>query len=601
MSHRISVAHAFKAAVALFGLAAITGTCDADQTVPSKAESVAGRDGASGRRDWPQLGGTSLRNNVAEAARIPEDWDIATGRNVKWTARLGSKTCGNVAVANGKVFVGTTDAPVHGKLLKPNTKLGTLLCFREADGQFLWQQTSVDLRNGKSPCSLIVQGDLYGQWGNCSTPIIEGDRLWYVTNRGEVMCLDTEGFSDHENDGPFTAEKEREAGVVWNEAHQADVVWTLDMMQVLGVQPHNLANCSPTIWGDILFVCTSNGVDAEHEKIPAPQAPSFVAIEKQTGKVLWTDTSPGDNILHGQWSSPAVGVIDGIPQVIFGGGDGWLYSFRADRWADGKPELLWKFDGNPKDSVFGQNAKCLRTGIAAPPVIDDDLVYLVMGDHPAHGNVTGNLWCINPTGRGDLSPDLVVDPHGNVIPHQRVQATAPIGQQKPKVVPNPNSGVVWHYDKRDRNRNGKIEFEETLHRCSSAPAIKNDLLFIADLDGLVHCMNAKNGQVHWTCDLLYCVSGPLIAGNDVYVASEDGDVAIFALSADAKDSIQATHRKDGVAYEPLRSIKLGTSIYTTPVVANGVLYIAAESELFAITAGANGPPRKPVQDSDDPD
>src|SRR5206468_7376291 len=114
------------------------------------------------------------------------------------------------------------------------------------------------------------------------------------------------------NDGPFTSEKAREAGVVWDERHQADIVWSLDMMQALGVRPHNLVKCSPTIWGDVLFICTSNGVAEDHVTIPAPNAPSFIALEKQTGKILWTDNSPGENILHGQWSSPTVGVFEGI-------------------------------------------------------------------------------------------------------------------------------------------------------------------------------------------------------------------------------------------------------------------------------------------------
>src|SRR5262249_53306790 len=38
--------------------------------------------------------------------------------------------------------------------------------------------------------------------GVCAAPLVEGERLWYVTNRGEVVCLDTKGFYDNEDDGP---------------------------------------------------------------------------------------------------------------------------------------------------------------------------------------------------------------------------------------------------------------------------------------------------------------------------------------------------------------------------------------------------------------
>ena len=183
-----------------------------------------------------------------------------------------------------------------------------------------------------------------------------------------------------------------------------------------------MAICSPTIWGDVLFVCTSNGVDEGHIKLSAPDAPSFLAMDKRTGKVLWTDNSPCLNILHGQWSSPSVGVFAGVPQVMFAGGDGWLYSFRADRWDDGKPELLWKFDGNPKDSVYLLGGRSTRNSIIASPVIYDGLVYLAMGEDPEHGEGQGHLWCIDPTKRGDVSSELVVDADGWSLPHRRTRA-----------------------------------------------------------------------------------------------------------------------------------------------------------------------------------
>jgi hypothetical protein len=107
------------------------------------------------------------------------------------------------------------------------------------------------------------------------------------------------------------------------------------MMNELGVSQHNMCSCSVTAAGDILFVCTSNGVDESHINLPAPGAPSFLALDKNTGKILWKNGAPGNNILHGQWSSPAYAVIDGVPQVIFAGGDGWLYSFRGDTGKDG--------------------------------------------------------------------------------------------------------------------------------------------------------------------------------------------------------------------------------------------------------------------------
>src|SRR4051812_47333532 len=163
-----------------------------------------------------------------------------------------------------------------------------------------------------------------------------------------------------------------------------------------------------------------------------------MAMDKHTGKVLWTDNSPGKNIMHGQWSCPAVAVFDGVPQVLFPGGDGWLYSFRADRWKDGKPELLWKFDGNPKDSIYTLGKGCTRNGIVATPVIYEGLIYFAMGTEWEFGEGPGHLWCIAPTKLGDVSAELVVDRNGNVVPHQRTKATAPIDDLQPMAIPNPN-------------------------------------------------------------------------------------------------------------------------------------------------------------------
>lgn len=520
--------------------------------------------------DWPQLGGTPHRNNATDGTQIPTGWDIETGKNVKWTAKLGHVTQGSPVVANGKVYVGTTNLQGHIKRYPRKVDVSVLLCFRESDGEFLWQYSSEKLPSGR-----------IHDWPNqglYSSPIIEGDRLWFVTNRGEVVCLDTAGFSDGENDGPFTTERPDNPDVPWQEDREADVVWKFDMMKELGVRQLHRATCAPTIWGDVLFICTSNAVGDDGVKFPASEAPSFMAMDKRSGKVLWTDNAPGRNILQGQWSSPAAGVFDGVPQVLFGGGDGWLYSFRADRWGDGKPEFLWKFDGNPKDAVFQLGSRGNRNSIVAMPVIDDGLVYLAMGQDPEHGEGVGHLWCIDPKKRGDVSPQLVVDQDGNAVPHRRIQATAPIGDLKPKAIPNPNSAVVWHFDQYDLNGNGKFEFEETMHRSTGSPVIKNDLLIIADFAGLVHCVNAKTGKPYWAFDM-YAACWPtcLIVGKNVYAVDEDGDVAIFSLSDDFKQPVE---------------VNIKNSIYTLPVYANNVLYIANKDTLFAIEVGASAPKAK---------
>ena len=124
------------------------------------------------------------------------------------------------------------------------------------------------------------------------------------------------------------------------------------MMEEVGTYPHNLSNSSPVIFGDLIFVSTSNGQDESHVNIPSPRAPAIIALNKNTGKLVWEDNSVEDRILHGQWSTPSVGKIGGVDQVVCAQGDGWVRGYEA---ATGKK--LWEFDTNPKDSVWPKNAQ----------------------------------------------------------------------------------------------------------------------------------------------------------------------------------------------------------------------------------------------------
>ena len=146
-----------------------------------------------------------------------------TRENIKWKAELGSTSYGNPVVADGKVFVGTNNANPRNPDLTGD--LGVLMCFRESDGKFLWQATSDKLESR--------QDNDWPEQGICSSPAVEGKRLYYVTSRGELVCLDTEGMLDGKNDGP-----------VKDEAHtgptDGDVIWRLDMMKELV--------CSSTTW-----------------------------------------------------------------------------------------------------------------------------------------------------------------------------------------------------------------------------------------------------------------------------------------------------------------------------------------------------------------
>lgn len=445
-------------------------------------------------------GFTPSRNLVSDEKNLPVKWDAKTGLNIKWTATLGSQTYAGPLLIGGKVFVGTNNQG------KRNPKLtgdrGVMMAFRESDGEFLWQSTHTKLPAGRV--------NDWPQQGICSTPYIEDDRLYYISNRAEVVCVDTEGFMDGENDGPFTEEAD-------TSEIDGDVIWKYDMIEELEVFPHNLATCSPIAAGDLLFVETSNGVDEGHVHIPSPFAPSFIALNKNTGELVWEDASPAENILHGQWSNPAYGVINGRPQVIFPGGDGWVYSLKPETG-----ELIWKFDCNPKDSVWELGGRGTRNNIISTPVIWEDRVYISVGQDPEHGEGVGHLWVIDATGEGDIT----------------------------------ETGAVWHRG------------DEDFHRTMSTVAIEDGLLYIADLSGFVYCLDANTGEHHWTYDTFAAIWGStFVADGKVYIGDEDGDLAIL---------------KTGKKKELIFETNMGSAVYTTPVAKDGVLYIASRNTLFAI-------------------
>ncbi|MBU0637955.1 MAG: PQQ-binding-like beta-propeller repeat protein [Planctomycetes bacterium] len=452
------------------------------------------------RGDSPMWGGTPDRNMVSDETGIPQEWDVETKRNVKWVAPLGSTTYGTPVVANGRIYVGTNN---DGQLRSGiEGDKGVLVCLEEQTGKLLWQATHDKLASGDA--------NDWAKQGICSGPYVAGDRCYYVSNRCELVCADVEGFQDGENDGPFQAEK-------YHEQQDADFVWILDMIKELGVFPHNLATSSPVVAGDLVFILTSNGVDETHVHLPAPDAPAFIAVNRKSGRVVWKRNDPGKNTLHGQWSSPAYGVIAGEPQVIFGGGDGWCYAFEPQT---GKP--LWKFDLNPKDALWKPGGRGTRNYIVATPVIHADKVFLAVGQDPEQGDGPGHLYAIDATKRGDIT----------------------------------TTGRIWH--------RGGDDFGRSLSAC----AVRDGLLYTADLAGFLYCLDAQTGQQYWRWDVEAAVWGsPLVVDGKVLLGDTDGELAVLAQGKEMRE---------------LATIDMQNAIYTAPVAANGVLYIANRRALFAL-------------------
>src|SRR5256885_13789831 len=96
---------------------------------------------AAGAEDWAMWCRTPNRNMGSPEKNPPTEWDAKgvaegePGKNIKWSAQLGSQSYGNTIVANGMVFVGSNNEAQYDKSF--NKDAGVLLAFDEKTGKFL--------------------------------------------------------------------------------------------------------------------------------------------------------------------------------------------------------------------------------------------------------------------------------------------------------------------------------------------------------------------------------------------------------------------------------------------------------------------------------
>jgi outer membrane protein assembly factor BamB len=439
------------------------------------------------------------QTTVAQTGNPPVEWDTTTGRNIVWSVKLGNEVYGRPVVAGDVVYVGSDNTRQFNPDFQEDS--GVLMAFRVTDGRFLWQDVAPRVERGLREFLLP---------STTSAPYVEGARLYYVTAECQLRCLDTQGFGDGENNGPYREE-------VFKDSAATDIAWQLDM-PALGVFPHEACNSDVLPLGDLLVVGTSNGQNEGHTRVPSPRAPSLIAVNKHSGEVVWRAIGPGDRVLHGNWSSPVAANVNGRVQVLFGGGDGWLRAYDA---ASGHE--IWRFDGNPKGARWLPRAGVLsRSSIIASPVFAGGRVLVAMGQSPGHGNGPSLIHAISPNGQGDVT----------------------------------KSGLLWT--------------SREVGRVVATPIVKDDLLYVGDLGGTIHCLEAATGAHLWKHETNDAIWGCLLlAGDRLYVGNAEGLMTI----------LRAGRRK-----ELLAQIEMDAPLYARPAAIGDALYLATASRLYLIAA-----------------
>jgi outer membrane protein assembly factor BamB len=457
--------------------------------------------------DQAQWGRAWDRNMVSAERGLPDSFDLKTGKNVKWSVQLGTQSYATPVVAGGRVYIGTN----NGNPRDPGNKsdCGVLMCFEEATGKFLWQLAFPKREE-----------DPYHDWpqtGMSSPVTVEGDRVYYVNNRGEVLCVEPR----------TTPEKPQPA-----------VLWEFNLTTGAGIWSHDAAHSSILIRGDLLYLNSGTGVDNTHKKIRTPDAPSLVVLDKRSGRMVARDNEHiAPDIFHGTWSSPSLGEVNGRPLIFFAGGNGVIYAFEPfsappanetrDTLGLGYLKKVWWFDFDPtapKEDIhkYSTNRREGPSTVHAMPVFDQGRIYAAGGGDFWWGKTEAWLKCIDATKTGNVTSNALIWS----VPLQR----------------------------------------HTL----STPAIADGLVYVADCGRLIYCVDATDGKVVWTQELNGEVwSSPMVADGKLFLGTRSGSFVIMAASREKR---------------LISTSELVDPITATAVAANGVLYVATMTHLYALAS-----------------
>jgi len=475
--------------------------------------------------DWPQYGRTNERNMISDDTGLPDSFEVgdadSPSKNIKWKVRFDGEIRGMPVAAHGKVYLAAAASASNLKYplpTRPDWKKGTLYCFDEQTGDLLWQFTSNEEQRGGT----------IGQFGLTTAPVVEKDRLYVFGGRNYVFCLTTGGLGAG-NVGPITNEQEfyKIQAPYSIEPNDADMVWQFEAKKYWpAINYHNAYAYSPLVVGDVIYTSTGNGavkdleyMDTNHPPRPNADVPTLMMLNKLTGELIAHDRElMGRGMIHGSWGTPCVGMVNGKMQILFGGCDGIIYGFDPEpepvTGEVAKLKKIWSFDLNVHLNTYR------RYETFGPPVCVDGKVYAAVSDDWTHPKDPGILACIDASGTGDIT----------------------------------QSGLVWQY------RDIGISL--------GAVSISKGLVYAADLNGRIHCLDKDTGEVYWVLKTKGDFrANTVVADGKIFIGNSKGEFFIL---------------KEGKKLEILHQTRFPQGLSGSCIVANGALFVPAGDTLYAI-------------------
>jgi len=221
--------------------------------------------------DWPQWRGPE-RSGVSAESGLLTQWPTS-GPPLVWTASQLGSGFGSLAVAGGRVFVqGMKD------------RQSVVSSLNIADGKLVWSTALGPSRgNDRGP-------------GPRGTPTVDGDRLYVLTENGDLACL---------------------------QSADGRILWSRNILKEFGGRNINwLISESPLVDGAMVVVS------------PGGRAAGMAALDKMSGKTLWVSKELSD---RAGYASPIVADVQGVRTIMTLTEDAGV----GVRAADGK--LMWRY------------------------------------------------------------------------------------------------------------------------------------------------------------------------------------------------------------------------------------------------------------------